>query len=100
MCNIFHNGYAALIWDIDHLKTSQIIWYWLLSVRFVCKCYKGIESFSDDLSALINSTSERDHVNVQLNVANICGELRPSNSGNNELKGINVLQKYTLLHPA
>ena len=40
---------------------------------------------------------QRYPVNVKLNVVNMCAKLTPINSRNSEIKGINVLQKFTLI---
>ena len=50
-----------------------------------------------DVSTGIDITRQRDPVNVQVKVVNICAKLRPTNSRNNEIKGMNPLQKFTLL---
>ena len=51
----------------------------------------------DDFSTGINKTRQRDHVYVQEKVINICAKSRPTIFRNKEIKGINALQKFTLL---
>ena len=51
----------------------------------------------DGVPTHINSTRQRDCVNVQVKVINIFAKLRPANFRNNEMKQINVLQKFILL---